>query len=211
MKYVMSLDQGTTSCRAILFDQDCRIVGVEQQEFTQIMPRTNWVEHNALEILETQVKVLQNLLGKHPEKVPYVECIGITNQRETIVVWDEETGVPYYNAIVWQDQRTNDFCLELINRGFLDEIREKTGLVIDSYFSASKVRWLIRHLKEKEVPLENILIGTIDSWLLWNLSEEQNHYTDFSNASRTMLFNINDGVWDEDLLDLFEVPRHVLP
>ncbi|MGB1048223.1 MAG: glycerol kinase GlpK [Rhodothermales bacterium] len=213
MKYVLSLDQGTTSSRAILFDRSGTIVDVAQKEFTQHYPQPGWVEHDAMEIWETQLEVTQEVLRRVGSDGSDVAAIGITNQRETTVVWDRRTGLPISNAIVWQDRRTAGFCDELKERGLEDEIRSRSGLVVDAYFSGTKVRWILDNVAgAREAAAEgHLAFGTIDSWLIWNLTGGSVHATDPSNASRTMLYNINDLTWDDVLLDLLDVPSSVLP
>jgi len=213
MKYVLSLDQGTTSSRAILFDRSGTIVDVAQKEFTQHYPQPGWVEHDAMEIWETQLEVTQEVLRRVGSDGSDVAAIGITNQRETTVVWDRRTGLPISNAIVWQDRRTAGFCDELKERGLEDEIRSRSGLVVGAYFSGTKVRWILDNVAgAREAAAEgHLAFGTIDSWLIWNLTGGSVHATDPSNASRTMLYNINDLTWDDVLLDLLDVPSSVLP
>ncbi|WP_291401147.1 glycerol kinase GlpK [Daejeonella sp.] len=210
--YILSLDQGTTSSRAILFDHEGSIVAVSQKEFEQIYPVPGWVEHNPLEIWSTQVSVATEVLAKSGLNSIDIHAIGITNQRETTVVWDKETGAPIYNAIVWQDRRTSDYC-DSIRTDYGDMIRKKTGLIIDSYFSATKVRWILENVPGARQKAEEgkLLFGTIDSWLIWKLSGGVTHVTDVSNASRTMLFDINTLEWDKQLLQLFNIPASMLP
>ncbi|TCO67720.1 glycerol kinase GlpK [Marinisporobacter balticus] len=212
-KYVMALDQGTTSSRAILFDHDGKIVKVAQQEFTQIYPKAGWVEHDAMEIWGTQSGVARQVLetaGIRPEEIA---AIGITNQRETTVVWDKNTGKPIYNAIVWQSRQTAAICDDLKKRGLETYIRENTGLVVDAYFSGTKIKWILDHVdgaKEKAQKGE-LLFGTMDTWLIWNLTRGKVHVTDYSNASRTMLYNIKALKWDEKILKELEIPASMLP
>jgi glycerol kinase len=210
--YILSLDQGTTSSRAIVFDHEGSIVAVSQKEFEQIYPVPGWVEHNPLEIWSTQVSVATEVLAKSGLNSVDIHAIGITNQRETTVVWDKETGAPIYNAIVWQDRRTSDYC-DSIRAEYGDMIRKKTGLIIDSYFSATKVRWILENVAGARQKAEagKLLFGTIDSWLIWKLSGGVTHVTDMSNASRTMLFDINTLEWDKQLLQLFDIPASMLP
>jgi len=212
-KYILSLDQGTTSSRAIIFNQQGEIVSIGQKEFTQIYPQSGWVEHDPREIWSSQVGVVTEALVRADIKSADIAAIGITNQRETTVVWDRETGKPVYNAIVWQDRRTASYCDELKQQGHEELIRKKTGLLIDSYFSATKIRWILHHVdgamqKAKEGKL---LFGTIDTWLIYNLTDKAKHVTDVTNASRTMLYNIVDMQWDEELLNLFGIPKSMLP
>lgn len=211
-KYILSLDQGTTSSRAIIFDQKGSIIAVSQKEFQQIYPVPGWVEHNPLEIWSTQVSVATEVLAKAGLNAADIHAIGITNQRETTVVWDKESGQPIHNAIVWQDRRTSDYC-DSIRADYGDIIRKKTGLIIDSYFSATKVRWILENVPGARQRAEEgkLLFGTIDSWLVWKLSGGENHITDVSNASRTMIFNIHSLQWDTELLDLFKIPSSMLP
>ena len=210
-KYIISLDQGTTSCRSILFDQNKNIVHVEQQEFTQIMPENGWVEHDAVEILNTQLETLNLLIQNSNIDIKDVDSIGITNQRETTVLWDKKSGKPVYNAIVWQDNRTADFCKSIIKEGQEEVIRNKTGLVVDSYFSSTKIHWILNHSAECKdlIKKGDLLFGTIDTWLIWNLTG--NHFTDVTNASRTQLLNIHELKWDKELLDIFQIPSSILP
>jgi glycerol kinase len=213
LPYVLALDQGTTSSRALLCDQTGAVRAVAQREFHQIFPQPGWVEHNPEEIVSSQIAVAREALAQARAKPSDVAAIGIANQRETTIVWNRETGEPVYNAIVWQDRRTADFCERLRKTGHEGLIQERTGLLIDSYFSASKVFWILenvpraRHLAESG----KLAFGTVDSWLVWRLTGGRIHATDASNASRTMLFNIHTGEWDRDLLDLFHVPRSMLP
>jgi glycerol kinase len=211
--YILALDQGTTSSRAIVFDHDAAIVAVGQQEFQQIFPRPGWVEHDPSEIWATQIAVAIQALGRAHLRPRDIAAIGITNQRETTVVWDRETGNPVYNAIVWQDRRTADFCDRLKGGGHEEFIRERTGLVIDAYFSGSKVAWILDNVAGARARAEagKLAFGTIDSWLVWKLTSGATHITDVSNASRTLLFNINTLKWDEDLLALLGVPASMLP
>ena len=211
--YILALDQGTTSSRAIVFDHDAAIVAVGQREFQQIYPRPGWVEHDPGEIWATQISVATEALGRAHLRPRDIAAIGITNQRETTVVWDRETGVPVYNAIVWQDRRTAEFCDRLKRDGHENLVRERTGLVIDAYFSGSKVAWILDNVPGARARAEagKLAFGTIDSWLLWQLTSDATHVTDVTNASRTMLFNINTMQWDDELLKLLGVPRSMLP
>lgn len=212
-KYVMALDQGTTSCRAILFDKDSKIVGVAQKEFTQIYPKAGWVEHNPDEIWSTQYGVIAELIAKTGIKVDEIASIGITNQRETTVVWDKNTGKPVYNAIVWQCRRTTDICDDLKAQGHEDMVREKTGLVVDAYFSGTKVKWILDNVEGARAKAKKgeLLFGTTDTWLIWKLTGGKVHVTDYSNASRTMMFNIRELYWDKELLKMLDVPQEMLP
>ncbi len=197
-KYIMALDQGTTSSRAIIFDENGLIKGVTNREFTQIYPKPGWVEHDAMEIWGSQIGVAKEVLLKCGLSVNDIAAIGITNQRETTVVWDKNTGKPVYNAIVWQCRRTAPICDELKARGLTEKIREKTGLVVDAYFSGTKVKWILDNVEGAREKAEkgDLLFGNIDTWLIWNLTGGKVHVTDYSNASRTMLFNIHKLDWD---------------
>ena len=212
-KYVMALDQGTTSCRAILFDQVSNIVGVAQKEFRQIYPKAGWVEHDAEEIWSTQFGVIAELVAKTGVNLAEVAGIGITNQRETSVVWEKATGKPVHNAIVWQCRRTADICDELKSKGLAEVFKQKTGLVLDAYFSGSKVKWILDNVpgaREKATNGE-LLFGTMDTWLIWKLTGGQVHVTDYSNASRTLMYNIRELRWDAELLKELDVPANLLP
>ena len=212
-QYIMSLDQGTTSSRCIIFDREGNIISEAHKEFTQYFPKSGWVEHDAMEIWATQFSVAQEALAFRNLKAEQIQAIGITNQRETTVVWEKASGKPITKAIVWQCRRTSDECDALIDAGYEEMIRSKTGLKIDAYFSASKIRWLLDHVPGAREQAERgeLLFGTIETWLLWNLTEGRVHITDYSNAARTMLFNIHTLAWDEELLDLFNIPRSILP
>ncbi len=209
----MSLDQGTTSSRAILFAQDGSITAVAQKEFKQIFPHAGWVEHDPMEIWVSQATVAKEVMLKLNIKADAVAAIGITNQRETTVVWDRATGQPIYNAIVWQDRRTAAYCDKLRAEGHAEKIKVKTGLIIDAYFSATKIKWILDHVEgaREKASRGELAFGTIDSWLLWKLTEGKVHATDVSNASRTMLYNIESMQWDEELLQLFDIPVSLLP
>ncbi len=213
MKHILALDQGTTSSRAILFDHAGAIVAVAQKEFPQIFPKPGWVEHNPIDIWSTQAGVAAEVMQKASLSPADVAAIGITNQRETTVVWDRETGQPIYNAIVWQDRRTAAMCDALKKQKLDRVIRKKTGLVLDAYFSATKLQWILKHVKGARAKAKagQLAFGTVDTWLVWNLTGGQVHVTDPSNASRTMLYNIEKGDWDDRLLEIFDVPRSVLP
>jgi glycerol kinase len=213
MKYIMSLDQGTTSSRAILFAQDGSIAAVAQKEFKQIFPHAGWVEHDPMEIWVSQATVAKEVMLKQNIKADAVAAIGITNQRETTVVWDRVTGQPVYNAIVWQDRRTAEYCDKLRSEGHAENIKLKTGLIIDAYFSATKIKWILDYVEgaRDKASRGELAFGTIDSWLLWKLTEGKVHATDVSNASRTMLYNIESMQWDEELLQLFDIPASLLP
>jgi glycerol kinase len=212
-KYIMSFDQGTTSSRCILFNKDGQIVSSAQKEITQIYPNAGWVEHDAMEIWSTQFGVASEAMAKVNAGAADIAAIGITNQRETTVLWDRRTGMPIYNAIVWQCRRTAPFCDELIEKGFDKLIREKTGLIIDAYFSATKIKWLLDNVPNARnlAAQGNLLFGNVDTWLIWNLTKGKVHATDYTNASRTMLFNIYELKWDDELLELFDIPKSILP
>jgi glycerol kinase len=211
--FILALDQGTTSSRAIVFDNSGLPVATAQKEFTQIYPKPGWVEHNPEEIWSSQIGVATEVLAKAGLKSTDIAGIGITNQRETTVVWDRISGKPVYNAIVWQDRRTAEFCDKLKNEGKAKVIQEKTGLIIDAYFSATKVRWILENVKDARPLAEKgqLAFGTVDSWLIWNLTRGKLHITDVSNASRTMLYNIHSLQWDKDLLEIFGIPESTLP
>ncbi len=213
MTFILSLDQGTTSSRAIIFDQKGSIKAIAQQEFEQIFPKPGWVEHDAKEIWRTQLAVAREAMEKASATASDIGGMGITNQRETTVVWDRATGEPIGNAIVWQDRRTVDFCRELKEAGHADLIQQKSGLVLDAYFSGSKIRWMLDHIEgaREKAHAGELAFGTIDSWLVWNLTGGKVHITDVSNASRTLLFNIETMKWDEELLALLDLPASVLP
>ena len=212
-KYILSLDQGTTSSRAILFNKKGEIVHSAQKEFTQHFPKPGWVEHNAHEIWGSILAVIATCLSEADVKPEQIAGIGITNQRETTVVWDKETGKPVYNAIVWQSRQTAEICDELKEKGYNDMVREKTGLLIDAYFSGTKVKWILDNVEGAREKAERgeLLFGTIDTWLVWKLSGGKAHVTDYSNASRTLMFNIHDLQWDDELLDMLTVPKSMLP
>ncbi|MEM7483659.1 MAG: glycerol kinase GlpK [Bacteroidota bacterium] len=212
-QYILALDQGTTSSRAVVFDKKGTIISVSQKEFTQIFPKPGWVEHDADEIWATQAGMAAEAVSKKGLKGEQIAAIGITNQRETVVVWDKNTGKPIYNAIVWQDKRTANYCDELKNEGKSEMIREKTGLVIDSYFSGTKVKWILDNVQGAREKAEagDLVLGTIDTWLIWKMTEGKMHITDVTNASRSLLFNINTMEWDTELLELFTIPKSMLP
>ena len=212
-QYILALDQGTTSSRAVVFDKKGAIVSVAQKEFTQIFPKPGWVEHDATEIWSTQAGMAAEAVAKKGLEGSQIAAIGITNQRETAVVWDRKTGEPIYNAIVWQDKRTAAFCDELKAAGKSDMIREKTGLVIDSYFSATKVKWILDNVDGARARAEagELAWGTIDSWLVWKMTQGKLHITDVTNACRSLIFNINSMAWDDALLELFTIPKSMLP
>ena len=212
-KYVLALDQGTSSSRAIVFDKDGNTKAVSQKEFTQIFPKPGWVEHNPMEIWSSQAAVIAEAITSIDINGLNIAAIGITNQRETTIVWDAETGEPVYNAIVWQDRRTSEYCDSLKKDGRTDLIRSKTGLIIDAYFSATKVRWILENVPgaRKKAEEGKLRFGTVDTWLIWMLTRGDIHVTDVSNASRTMLFNIHTLEWDKELLDLFNIPASMMP
>ncbi|WP_153126873.1 glycerol kinase GlpK [Peribacillus tepidiphilus] len=212
-KFILSLDQGTTSSRAIIFNQKGEIVHTAQKEFTQIFPKPGWVEHNANEIWGSILSVIATALTESDIKPEQIAGIGITNQRETTVVWDKHTGKPVYNAIVWQSRQTSDICNELKEKGYDDVFRDKTGLLIDAYFSGTKVKWILDHVEGAREKAErgDLLFGTIDTWLIWKLSGGKVHVTDYSNASRTLMYNIYDLKWDDELLEILGVPKSMLP
>ena len=211
--YVLSLDAGTTSSRAILFDQKGNQIAMAQQEFNQIFPKKGWVEHNPNEIWETQVNSVKKVLSKDKIRPEQIDSIGITNQRETTIIWDRATGIPVFNAIVWQDRRTAKICQEIVSQGKSDIFTQKTGLVVDAYFSATKIKWILDQdtvLRDRANGGE-LAFGTVDSWLIWNLTGGASHVTDATNASRTMIYNIHEHQWDQELLDLLEIPNTLLP
>lgn len=212
-KYILALDQGTTSSRTILFDSKGAIRGIAQEEFRQIFPQSGWVEHDPFDILKSQVNTLHRVIQECGVDPASILAAGITNQRETTVVWDRKTGKPVYNAIVWQDKRTAPLCEELKSEGFEDHVRSCTGLVIDSYFSATKLRWILDHVEGAQDRAERgeLAFGTIDTWLIWNLSGGKVHVTDYTNASRTMLYNIRKLEWDDKLLKRLRIPASILP
>lgn len=212
-KYILSIDQGTTSCRTLLVDHQARVLAVAQEEFTQFFPQPGWVEHNAEEIWQRQYNTLLRVIDQSGIPLEEIACIGITNQRETTLIWDKKTGVPAGNAIVWQDRRTAQMCQEWREKGWAELFREKTGLVVDAYFSASKLRWMLDHVPglENRAQKGELAFGTIDSWLVWKLTQGSSHITDVSNASRTLLYNIHSMQWDTELLDLLQIPESMLP
>lgn len=212
-QYVMAIDQGTTSSRAIIFDHQGQEVAVAQQEFPQYFPQPGWVEHDAVEIWDSVQSVISDVMIKSQIKPYRIAAIGITNQRETTVIWDRHTGKPIYHAIVWQSKQTSEIAEQLIKDGYRETIHEKTGLVVDSYFSATKIKWILDHVQgaRQKAAKGDLLFGTIDSWLLWNLTGGRVHATDVTNASRTMLFNIHTQQWDQDILNLLDIPAAMLP
>lgn len=211
--YIMALDQGTTSSRAILFDKKGKIISIAQKDFKQHFPKAGWVEHDPEEIWTSQSSVMIESLVNKKIKANQIAAIGITNQRETTIVWDRKTGKAVYNAIVWQDRRTANYCNELKDKGHSEMVVSKTGLIIDAYFSATKIKWILDNIEGARAKAEagELAFGTVDSWLIWNLTSGKTHITDITNASRTMLFNIHTQEWDQELLDLFEIPTSLLP
>ncbi|QEN05745.1 glycerol kinase [Thiospirochaeta perfilievii] len=212
-KYIISLDQGTTSSRSVIINHRGEIVDINQKEIKQYYPKNGWVEEDPLEIYESQIYTLKSCLIKNNILPDQIYSVGITNQRETTILWNKKTGKPVYNAIVWQCKRSSNICDELRNSGYADMIHKITGLILDPYFSATKIKWILDNIDgvRDEAEEGNILFGTVDTWLLWMLTDGQSHYTDVSNASRTMLFNINTKKWDDDLLDILDIPRTILP
>ena len=212
-KYILALDQGTTSSRAIIFDKEQNIYGIEQKEFKQIYPKAGWVEHDPMDIWASQYGVLQEVLAKTNIEPEQIAAIGITNQRETAIVWNKQTGEPIYNAIVWQCRRTADICEKLKSDGFDKYIKENTGLLIDAYFSATKVKWILDNVEgaREKADRGDLLFGTVDTWLLWKLTNGRVHVTDYTNASRTMLFNIRELKWDKKILEKLNIPISMLP
>ncbi len=212
-KYIMAMDEGTTSARAVIYDKQGNVISVAQKEFTQYFPNDGWVEHDASEIWATQMAVAQEALLKQNLTYRDIAAIGITNQRETTVVWDKETGEPIYHAIVWQCRRTAAYAEELKNRGYQEMIQSKTGLIIDAYFSATKIKWILNHVDGamERAQRGELLFGTVESWLIWKMTGGQVHVTDYSNAARTMLFNIHELCWDEEILDILDIPACMLP
>ena len=211
MKYIIALDQGTTSSRALLINEVGKLIDVKQKEFKQIFPKQGWVEHDPIEILNTQLEVFEELTSTI--SLSDIISIGITNQRETTVIWDKETGKPLYNAIVWQDKRTSEICDQMKKDGLESYTRENTGLVIDSYFSATKIKWIIENVEgvKTKINENKVLFGTIDSWLIYNMTSFKNHVTDYTNASRTMIYNIKNLEWDDRLCDYLKIPKSILP
>lgn len=211
--YILALDQGTTSSRAIIFDHDGNIISFSQREFPQIFPKPGWVEHNPWDIWNSQREVMEEAILKLNINPKDIDAIGITNQRETTIVWDKESGEPVYNAIVWQCRRTAEYCEKLKREGLEKLIREKTGLVIDAYFSGPKIAWILENVEgaRKKAEEGNLLFGNVDSWLIWNLTNGKVHITDYSNASRTMLFNLKTLDWDDELLEIMKIPRIMMP
>ncbi|GAB3663772.1 glycerol kinase GlpK [Echinicola sediminis] len=212
-QFIMALDQGTTSSRAILFDKKGHPVAMAQKDFKQYFPKSGWVEHDPKEIWTSQASVILEVIAQAEISPKQIAAIGITNQRETTIVWDRETGKPIYKAIVWQDRRTSAFCNELKSKGLSEKINRKTGLIIDAYFSATKIKWILDHVEgaRERAKAGKLCFGTVDSWLVWKLTKGQEHLTDMTNASRTMLFNIHEKKWDKELLELFDIPEEILP
>lgn len=212
-RYIMALDQGTTSSRCILFNHEGKIESIAQKEFKQIYPKPGWVEHDPMEIWATQIGVISEGMAKINASTSDIAAIGITNQRETTIVWDKNTGIPVYNAIVWQCRRTADLCEDLKQKGFEELIKKKTGLVLDGYFSGTKIKWILDNVPgaRKKAESGDLIFGTIDTWLIWNLTKGKVHVTDYSNASRTLLYNIHNLSWDKELLEIFDIPKSMLP
>lgn len=212
-KYILSFDAGTTSSRAIIFNKKGQIINVAQKEFQQIYPKAGWVEHDPMEIWASQSGVAREVLEMSAIRPDQIVGIGITNQRETTLVWDKNTGKPVYNAIVWQCRRTASYCERLKEKGWIDKIRDKTGLVVDAYFSATKIAWILDNVEGAREKAErgDLLFGTVDTWLVWNLTRGKVHVTDYSNASRTMLFNIEDLKWDDEILEVLNIPKSMMP
>ena len=212
-KYIMALDQGTTSSRAILFDKEGNVVATSQKEFTQFYPKVGWVEHNPMEIWGSQSGVMREVLETNSIRPEEVCAIGITNQRETTIVWEKSTGKPVYNAIVWQCRRTSEICDELKEKGYEKLIKDKTGLILDAYFSATKIKWILDNIEGAREKAENgeLLFGTVDTWLIWNLTRGKVHVTDYTNAARTMLYNIKELKWDDEILEILDIPKSMLP
>ncbi len=212
-KYLMALDQGTTSCRAVIFGKDGKIVAMDQKEFTQIYPKAGWVEHDAIEIWNTQLAVMKGVLEKNNIASNEIAAIGITNQRETAVVWDKNSGEPIYNAIVWQSRQTAEICEEIKKAGHEQYVKDSTGLVLDAYFSGTKVKWILDKVDpdRDRAKRGELLFGTMDTWLIWKLTKGQSHVTEYSNASRTLMFNIKELKWDDKLLEILDIPKIMLP
>ena len=212
-KYIISLDQGTTSSRALLVNIKGQIVDVQQKEFTQIFPKPGWVEHDPMEIWSSQFEVFQKLLKNNEVAASEIIAVGITNQRETTVVWDKDTGEPVFNAIVWQDRRTAPICEQMKDDGLENHVRTNTGLVIDSYFSGTKINWILENVPNarKKAEAGKLLFGTVDTWLIWKLTQGKHHVTDYTNASRTLIYNIKDLDWDQKLLSYLDIPKNMLP
>ncbi|NRZ96344.1 glycerol kinase [Clostridium tetanomorphum] len=212
-KYVLVLDQGSIRSRCVLFDKNGEIIGVGERKTNPIYPKPEWVELNPMEIWASQFAAVTEVMAKYNVVAEDIISVGITNQRETVLVWDRRTGLPIYNAISWQCRRTAEMCEELNKKGLGEVVREKTGLVLNAYFSATKIKWILDNVEgaRKEAEKGNLIFGTVDSWLIWNLTKGKKHITDYTNASRTMLFNINTLKWDEDLLEHFDIPKEMAP
>ena len=212
-KYVMAIDQGTTSTRAILFNKQGEVVHTAQKEFTQHFPHPGWVEHDANEIWVTVQAVIATVLIESDTRPEQIDSIGITNQRETTVIWDKKTGLPIYHALVWQSRQTSEIADQLIEDGHKEMIRQKTGLIVDAYFSGTKIKWILDQVEGSRERAKNgeLLFGTIDTWLIWKLTGGEVHVTDYTNASRTMIYNIHELKWDEELLELLDIPKEMLP
>ena len=212
-KYIVALDQGTTSSRAVVLDHDANIIAVSQREFTQIYPKAGWVEHDPMDIWASQSSTLVEVLAHADIRSDQIAAIGITNQRETAIVWDKESGKPIYNAIVWQDPRTADYCAKLKKEGLEEYIQHTTGLVINPYFSGTKVKWILDHVEgaRERAKRGELLFGTVDTWLIWKMTQGRVHITDHTNASRTMMYNIHKLEWDQRMLDILDIPREMLP
>ncbi len=212
-KYILALDQGTTTSRCVVYDHNSNVVSVAQKEFKQYFPKDGWVEHDAIEIWSTQMSVAQEAMLNANLTYDKIAAIGITNQRETTIVWDKKTGQPVYNAIVWQCRRTAKYCEDLNKQGYSELIRKKTGLLIDGYFSGTKIKWILDNVEgaRKKAEAGELLFGTVESWLIWKMTDGKVHVTDYSNASRTMLFNINELKWDDEILELLDIPKVMLP
>lgn len=212
-KYIMALDAGTTSNRCILFNKKGQIISVAQKEFTQYFPKPGWVEHDANEIWSSQLGVAVEAMAKIDATANDIAAIGITNQRETTIVWDKNTGEPIYNAIVWQCRRTSQYCDKLKEKGLTEKFREKTGLIVDAYFSGTKLKWILDNVEGAREKAENgdLLFGTVETWLIWKLTKGKVHVTDYSNASRTLLFNIKELKWDDEILAELNIPKCILP
>ena len=211
-KFIISIDQGTTSSRVVLFDTKGNIKFISQYEFKQYFPRNGWVEHNPNEIWSTTLKALKQVIKKAKSLKGNILTIGITNQRETTILWNKKTGKPIYNAIVWQDRRTQEYCKSLKNKNYENTFRKKTGLFIDPYFSATKIKWILDNVKvsKKLIKTNNLLFGTVDTFLIWKLTKGKQHLTEATNASRTMLFNINNNKWDNEILQKLKIPRSIV-
>ena len=213
MKYILAIDQGTTSTRAIIFDKESNLIKMASKEITQHYPKPGWVEHNPKEIVNSVLYVVKEVLKETKLTLRDIEAVGITNQRETTIVWDKGTGKPIYNAVVWQSRQTTDICNDLINKGYKELFKSKTGLLIDAYFSATKIKWILDNVPGARSKANNneLLFGTVDTWLIYNLTDRKVHATDHTNASRTMLYNIHELKWDEELCAILDIPVEMLP